>query len=136
MADDSLGEADFYLEGEAEPSLTIPGNVGTVLWESNGWSDLNQRVPAFFDQFEGYLVPLEHLANLAEVCRDLAARYEPERVYLSVSRGVTRRPGGEWNDTEETTTATGGEVRQALLALADVAERALKCGRAVWADLQ
>jgi hypothetical protein len=114
MADGQLGEADFYLEGDDQPTLSSPVNVGMVLWEGNGWQELNQRVPASFDQFEACIVPLDHLPNLAAVCRDLASRYEPSSVHVSLIHGVRAGPTGADEPFETRCSATGQEVRVGL----------------------
>jgi hypothetical protein len=133
------GEADFYLEGDQEPSRCFDSNVGMVLQKEGTWDAVNRALQDFGNGFEAsstYRIPLDRLERLAEACREVAKHFEPSRTYETTVRGSKGRSDGVREDFEVRYSATGEELADSMLTLATFAEEAHSARRRIFAVLK
>ena len=132
--DQQTNPAEIYLkEGPdpmfGEPALAIAGRVSEVLFVQGIFTRLIKRLALSFDQYEGEIVPVEKLENLAAACREYAADYvDPDADYEASFHTVTRQTGDSVHHSQFVISASGGELQQALLDLADLADEARRRG--------
>lgn len=118
----------MYLGDDEDPSPTFVGHVGEVLDAQGVWGEVNRRIECdpsgFFDRWEAYRGPIDKLGVLATACRGISNEVNELETYECRENGVRRSVDGDIEHFQVVTTATGEELRQALLSLADLADRA------------
>ena len=124
--------ADFYLKvgtdpAFGEPALSLAGNVAEVLFAEGLFAEINSRIeltPGFAPHV-GQAVPVNLLPALAAVCRELGERHsDPEVRYEARTVHIRRQVGGRPDRYDLVISATGMEVRTALMDLALIADEA------------
>ena len=113
----------IYLMGDDRPVLTLRPAPVAVLFEEGGWAYLNDRAGALMDEYEEDEIPVARLARLATACRTLADRYSDDDAAHESVRG------------NSPLVASGREVKEALLDIAELADRAQALGKGLWVAL-